>query len=89
MNIMVRLAFLEPLPVVRRCRRRIVEKVFSLGFVVRRCPLCSAGKSEKARRTSRSFERQRHAASYVAPYFSRMWSKTLVAISLVSASQIW
>ena len=33
---MVRLAFLEPLPFVRRCRRRIVEKVLSIGLVVRR-----------------------------------------------------
>ena len=45
LNIMVRLAFLEPLPFVRRCRRRIVEKVLSMGLVVRRCPQCSAGKS--------------------------------------------
>ena len=44
LNIMVRLAFLEPLPFVRRWRRRIVAKVLSIGLVVRRWPQCSAGK---------------------------------------------
>jgi len=34
---MVRPAFLEPLPFVRRCRSRLVEKVLSMGMVVRRC----------------------------------------------------
>ena len=33
---MARLAFLEPLPFVRRCRGRIVEKVLSMGLAVRR-----------------------------------------------------
>jgi hypothetical protein len=43
--IMVRLAVLEPLPFVRRCRRRIVAKVLLVGLVVRRGPQSSAEKS--------------------------------------------
>ena len=34
-----------PQPFVRRCRKRTVAKVDSLGFVVRKCTQCSAGKS--------------------------------------------
>ena len=33
---MVRLAFLVPFPLVRRCLRRIVANVLSMGLVVRR-----------------------------------------------------
>ena len=45
LNIMTRLVFLVPLPFVRRWRRRIVANADSIGFVVRRCFQCSAGKS--------------------------------------------
>jgi hypothetical protein len=41
---MVRLAFLELLPFVQRCRRRIVENVLSFGLFVRTRPQSSAGK---------------------------------------------
>ena len=33
-----------PQPFVRRCRKRTVAKVDSIGFVVRKCPQCSAGR---------------------------------------------
>ena len=45
LKIMVRLAFLELLPFLRRWRKRIVAKLLSIRFVVRRWPHCSAEKS--------------------------------------------
>ena len=49
MNIIIRLAFLEPLPFVRRDVSRIVAKVLSIGFVVRRWPQCSVANSKPRR----------------------------------------
>ena len=45
LNIMARLVLRVPLPLVVRCRRRIVANVDSMGLVVRSCAECSAGKS--------------------------------------------
>ena len=45
MNTIVNDASRLPHPFVLRCRNRTVAKVDSIGFVVRRCTQCSAGKS--------------------------------------------
>ena len=45
LNTIVRHAMREPHPFVRTVRSRTVANVDSIGFVVRRCPQCSAGKS--------------------------------------------
>jgi len=49
----------QPFDRIVRCRT--VAKVLSMGFVVRRCFRCSAGKSWNASRASRSLIRQRVA----------------------------
>lgn len=41
----VKQAMRDPLPLVLRCRNRTVANVLSMGFVVRMCSQCSAGKS--------------------------------------------
>src|SRR5262249_4463969 len=45
LNTIVRQATLDPLPFVLTVRNRTVANVDSIGFVVRRCTQCSAGKS--------------------------------------------
>ena len=42
LKIIVKLARLVPLPLVLRCQSRIIEKVDSIGLVIRKCPQCSA-----------------------------------------------
>jgi len=54
---MVRLAFREPLPFVRPCRRPIVAKVLSMGRSSAGRPKCPVGKSYQAKWVFRSFER--------------------------------
>ena len=45
LNTIVRHAARLPLPFVLSCRSRTVENTLSIGFVVRMCTQCSAGKS--------------------------------------------
>lgn len=54
------------MPFVRRCLRRIVANVLSIGLVVRMWHQFSAGKSQNVSSRSRSFRRHRTAASYLA-----------------------
>ena len=54
----------------------------SIGFDVRRWSQCSAGKSKKASKASRSFVRQATAFSYLAPYLS---ANTSIAASAARA----
>src|SRR5712672_265334 len=56
-------------PFVRTVRCRTVANTLSIGFDVRRWSQCSAGKSKKAIRASRSLVKQATAFSYLAPYF--------------------
>ena len=65
-------------PLVRTVRCRTVANTLSIGFDVRRWFQCSAGKSKKVSRASRSFVRQATALSYLAPY---LLAKTLIAVS--------
>ncbi len=51
---------------VRLVRWRTVAKVDSMGWVVRRCTPCSAGKAKKASRASRSFSSFSVALGYLA-----------------------
>jgi hypothetical protein len=57
----------------------------SIGFDVRRWSQCSAGKSKKASKASRSLVRQATAFSYLAPYFSANTSIAASAIARVGA----
>src|ERR1700730_14859817 len=52
-------------PFDRTVRCRTVAKVLSMGFVVRKCFQCSAGKSENASSASRSLVRHSAALSYL------------------------
>src|SRR4051794_19993608 len=70
--------FADKAPFVRTVRCRTVANTLSIGFDVRRWSQCSAGKSKKASRASRSFVRQATAFSYLEPYLS---ANTLIAAS--------
>ena len=75
-------------PFVRTVRCRTVAKTLSIGFVVRRCCQCSAGKSKKASMASRSLVRQVTAASYLAWYFLANTPKAASASARLWAFQI-
>src|SRR6266852_5743479 len=62
--------FADRAPFVLTVRCRTVANTLSIGFDVRRWSQCSAGKSKKASRASRSLVRQVTAFSYLAPYLS-------------------
>ena len=65
----------ESAPFMRTVRWRTVAKALSIGFDVRRCVQCSAGKSKNA---SRSLRRQSTSLSYLGAYFS---AKAVIAAS--------
>src|SRR6266851_3678056 len=69
LNTMSLAVFADRAPFVLTVRCRTVANTLSIGFEVRRWSQCSAGKSKKASRASRSFVRQATALSYLAPYF--------------------
>src|SRR5271156_4220113 len=60
----------ESAPFMRTVRCRTVAKALSIGFDVRRCVQCSAGKSKNVNNASRSLRRQSTALSYLGAYFS-------------------
>src|SRR5215468_9507004 len=62
--------FAERAPFVRTVRCRTAANTLSIGFDVRRWSQCSAGKSKKASRASRSLVKQATALSYLARYLS-------------------
>jgi len=57
---------------------RTVAKALSIGFGVRRCVQCSAGKSKNLNNASRSLRRQSTALSPLGAYF---WAKAVIAAS--------
>src|SRR3954470_20520292 len=65
LKIMASAVLFDRQPFARTVRWRIVAEVLSIGFVVRKCFQCSAGKLEKASRASRSFTRHATALSYL------------------------
>ena len=73
-------------PFVLSVRSRTVANVLSIGFDVRTCFQCSAGKSYNASRAARSFARHAAGLSYLAPYFVTQRSKAASALSRLSAS---
>ena len=78
----------ESAPFMRTVRWRTVAKALSIGFDVRRCVQCSAGKSKNVNNASRSLRRQSTALSYLGAYFS---AKAVIAASATarfSESQI-
>src|SRR5882762_2353977 len=83
LNTMSLAVLVDRAPFVLTVRCRTVANTLSIGFDVRRWSQCSAGKSKKASRASRSLVRQATALSYLALYLS---ANTSMAASAAARS---